>query len=340
MPRVVSERVGASRAERGVIALPAHVAPMLAVSSDLPTDGANYSFEWKWDGVRAIAYADRRVLRLDGRQGNDISIRYPELHPMRAALGKHTAVLDGEIVALDDGGQPSFARLQQRMHVTDPAMVARVARTVPVLYVIFDLMYLDGRSLIEAPYSDRRSLLEKLVLAGENWHVTTAYVNRGKEMLDTARRTRLEGIVAKRLDSRYEPGRRSPAWRKIKVIQRQEFVVGGWIPEAGTRSGRVGAMLIGYYDGEAFRYAGRVGTGLRAADHALLMPMMLRNRRAASPFADVVSPAGVHFTRPAIVIEVEYRRWPQQGLVQQAAYKGVRRDKLPRDVVKEPMLGA
>lgn len=313
---------------------------MLAVASaTIPHDAAAYNFEWKWDGVRAIAYVDRGRLRIDSRNLIDITRRYPELADLAKAVGpRRSAILDGEIVAFDEAGKPSFPLLQRRMHVDDPAAVKRLVNEVPIYYAIFDLLYVDGKSIITQPFAERRERLEALTLAGPSWQVSSSHVGEGDAMLEAARESRLEGIVAKRLDAPYEPGRRSTAWLKIKTVMRQEFVVGGWIPEAGTRDHRVGSMLLGYYDDAGvLRYAGRVGTGLNAEDHARITTLFGGVGSGKSPFADRVPAMGgaIRWLRPRTVIEVEYRRWPSNGMVQQGSYKGVREDKDARAVRKE-----
>src|SRR5439155_19099597 len=227
------------------------------LSAHLPADGQNWAFEYKWDGVRALAYHDGNSFTLESRNRLNITERYPELRALRESLGRRTVVLDGEIVALDEMDRPSFARLQRRMHVNDHAAIMRLMREVPILYVLFDVLYLDGRSLLDAPYSKRRALLEELTLAGPNWQVTPAHIDRGKAMLEAARENRLEGLVAKRLDSLYEPGRRSPMWLKVKIVQRQEFVIAGWTGESTGLADRIGTMLLGYYDCDGrLHYAG------------------------------------------------------------------------------------
>ena len=322
--------------------MPRHVAPMLAMlSAHLPPDGKQWAFEYKWDGVRAIAYHTRDQWLIESRNQLDITRRYPELHALHAVLGKHSAVLDGEIVALDDLDRPSFPRLQRRMHVNDAGQIARLTREVPILYVLFDLLYLDGKSLISLPYAERRAMLEELTLAGPAWQVTPSYVNRGKQMLDAARQNMLEGIVGKKLDSTYEVGRRSNCWLKVKIIQRQEFVIGGWTGESTGLRDRIGTMLIGYYDsGGKLHYAGHVGTGLVSADHAPLVRAFEKLARTTNPFVEKLPAARrggnkIMFLEPQLVAEVEYRRWPEGGLVQQASFKGLRRDKAARQVVKE-----
>jgi bifunctional non-homologous end joining protein LigD len=316
--------------------MPTSIDPMLAVSGELPRDPQNYNFEWKWDGVRALAFSDGKKLTLRSRNQIDITARYPELQSLAQALRGRPALLDGEIVALDDAGKPSFAVLQQRMHVIDAATIQKLMYRVPILYVVFDVLHVGKQSLLSSAYTERRKALEDLTIAGPSWQMTGAHIGEGAAMLSVARDTGLEGIVAKRLDGLYEPGRRSPSWLKIKVIQRQEFVVGGWMPEDGSQTGRIGSMLLGYHDAKGLlRYAGRVGTGLKAADHHALSALFVRQARNASPFSDRVPSSRVRFLAPRTVVEIEYRRWPIGGLVQQGAYKGVRFDKDPRQVVKE-----
>jgi bifunctional non-homologous end joining protein LigD len=321
--------------------MPEPFAPMLATLGELPARPDDYSFEYKWDGIRAICHHDGRRMRLFSRNRRDITSHYPELKRLSEALDRTRCVLDGEIVALDEGDRPSFARLQRRMHVAHPS--ASLVRQVPVWYVLFDLLYLDGRALFEEPYTTRHQLLEETTVAGALWRVTPAHIGEGATMLETARANGLEGLVAKRLDSIYEPGRRSPAWIKIKVVQSQEFVVGGWIEQAGAAAptgSRVGSLLIGYYDCHAkLRYAGGVGTGFDAREHARLAPLLAALARRTSPFADPVPSraAGrvVRFVKPTLVVQVEYRRWPTSGIVQHAAYQGLRTDKDASQVVKE-----
>ena len=322
--------------------MPRSVEPMLAVlAADLPSDGQEWAFEFKWDGVRAVAYHDATRWRIESRNRLDITRRYPELKALHEALGRRSVVLDGEIVALDEVDRPSFARLQRRMHVNDSAQIARLVREVPILYVLFDVLYIDGKSLTDRPYTERRQALEGLALAGESWQITPAQVGRGKHMLDAARENLLEGVIAKRIDSLYEAGRRSPMWRKIKIVQRQEFVIGGWTGESTGLADRIGTMLLGYYGGDGkLHYAGHVGTGLSGAHHAPLVRQFEKLAASSSPFVEnlpVARRGGMknHFLKPQLVAEVEYRRWPQGGMVQQASFKGLRRDKPAKQVVKE-----
>src|SRR5688572_8654496 len=248
---------------------PEHVPPMLAVDCgpELPADGAEWGYEYKWDGMRVICLWDGKRIRLESRNLLDATFKYPELHALGPAIGDTPAVLDGEVVALDTVDRPSFARLQQRMKVSSAATALRLAREVPVYYFIFDLLYLDGRPLLDRPLVERRARLEELTLLGPSWQVSPIHRGRkeGEAMFHTAKAHALEGLVAKRLESTYEPGRRSPAWRKIKLVMRQEVVVGGWTDEKGAGGRGLGALQLGYFDrsggGPRLRYAGSVGTG-------------------------------------------------------------------------------
>ena len=316
--------------------MPTAIAPMLAVLSDLPSDPGNWAFEYKWDGVRALAFWNGKRLTLHSRNQLDITRRYPDLQELGKALPRGGAILDGEILALDSDGKPSFARLQRRMHAEGTDNIARLVKQVPVWYVLFDILWLRGRSLFDQSYTRRREILEGLTVAGPAWQISPAHTGQGKEMLAAARQNALEGLVAKRLDSLYDPGRRSPNWRKIKVIFGQEFVIGGWVPEKGVNKNRVGTLLVGYYDCEGrLHFAGGVGTGFNAAFHASVTSQLLPLAISSNPFVQRVAKKDVIFVKPQLVAEVEFRRWPEGGQVQQASFKGIRTDKTAREVVKE-----
>ncbi len=313
--------------------MPEHVLPMLARPGQLPADQHKWSFEVKWDGVRAIAYVQPGRLRLESRNLNDVTDSYPEIRGLVEQLGMRDAVLDGEVVAFDEAGRPSFGRLQRRMHVSSPLAVRRLVASTPVVYAIFDLLFLDGRSLIELPYEQRRARLQQLELGGSAWRVPAVHPGAGEQLLQATRRQGLEGIVAKRLDSRYEPGRRGGAWLKIKHTLRQELVIGGWIPGEGRRADRIGALLMGYYRDGAFVYAGRVGTGFTAATLEQLARRLEPYRRETNPFSTGPKPPReAVFVEPACVAEIEFTEWTGDGVMRAPSFKGLREDKSPRDV--------
>lgn len=308
----------------------------------LPALQSDYAFEFKWDGMRALARCVDGQTSLITRNGIDATSRFPELVSLATSL-KHDAILDGEIVAMDDENNPSFARLQQRMHVADPAKARLLAKEIPVQFILFDVLFLRGRSVIGEPWTVRRALLEKLNLKGNSWELSPAVIGHGEALFATARKHQLEGIVAKKLDSVYEPGRRSPHWVKIKLVQRQELVVGGWTTERGS-PGALGSLLVGYFDStgrkQKLHFAGGVGSGFNSQTAATLLKTIQKLEIDTSPFAQPIprgarSSRDVHFAKPKLVIEVEYRRWPDGGMMQQAAFKGTRMDKRAGDVVRE-----
>src|ERR671914_1383085 len=246
--------------------MPEELAPMLATTGSLPPDDGRWAFEIKWDGVRAIAFVQGGRLVLRARSGRDITPRYPELRPLAAALAGREVVLDGEVVAFD-GARPSFQKLQSRMHLTSEHAVRRLARDDPVHYIAFDLLYLDGRSLMDLRYDERRAALAELELSGPTWQAPAHHVGDGAALLEATRAQQLEGVIAKRLDSPYVPGRRTQAWIKVKNICSDDVVIGGWLPGEGGRSGRLGALVIGIPDDDGvLRYAGRVGSGFTEAE--------------------------------------------------------------------------
>jgi len=313
---------------------PDRIQPMMAKTGPLPRDDSRWAYEIKWDGVRAIGYFEGGRMRLVSRNGNDITPRYPELRELARALAGREAVLDGEIVSFDAEGRPSFQRLQSRMHLTSEHAVRRLSQSEPVAYIIFDLLWLDGHSLLGLPYTERRERLLELGLTGPTWQTPASHVGDGAAMLDASRANGLEGIVAKRLDSTYSSGRRSTAWVKVKNFREADVVVGGWLEGEGGRSGRLGSLVVGIYDEGELRYAGRVGSGFDDRElkrvGALLEPLA----RADSPFAaKPAPPRGTHFVEPELVTRVAYGQWTDAGTLRHPVYKGLRDDVAPSDVV-------
>lgn len=315
--------------------MPAFVAPMLAELHTRAPVGPEWAFEFKWDGVRALARWDGWRLTLLGRNRTDFTPRYPELDSLDEVLGDRNAILDGEIVALDDQGRPNFERLQRRMHVTDPRRALALSRTTPVLYLAFDVLWLDGANVMGLPYLDRRELLVSLDLDRGPWRAPEHHLGHGAAMLRTAAGLGLEGIVAKRTDSTYQPGKRIEAWRKLRIDRRQEFVIGGWTPGKGARRGDLGALLVGFYEGEKLRYAGKVGTGFDRATLRQLRSLLKPIARGARPFTDDPKQREAKWVEPVHVCEVKFTEWTSAGQLRHPSYQGLRADKDPEDVVRE-----
>jgi bifunctional non-homologous end joining protein LigD len=309
--------------------------PMLARLSELPADEEGWGAEVKWDGVRAVAYCRPGRLELRTRNLNEVTGQYPEVRRLSRQLGSHEAVLDGELVAFDREGRPSFERLQQRIHQTSESVVRRRMKTHPVTYVVFDLLYLDGDDLMEEPYRRRRELLEQLELSGPSWQTPGYSTGHAAELLAASREQGLEGLVLKRLDSRYTPGKRPGSWLKVKNVTRQELVIGGWLPGEGRRRNRIGALLVGYYEDDGLRYGGKVGTGFSERDLEELASRLAPLERQTSPFARGRIPKGARFVEPDLVGEFDYRELTAEGMVRHGAFKGLREDKPAREVFLE-----
>jgi bifunctional non-homologous end joining protein LigD len=317
--------------------MPQRVAPMLARAGELPRDDERWAYEIKWDGIRAIAYSTPGVLRLQSRNLIDISERYPELARLNRALSTHRAILDGEIVALDERGRPSFGALQQRMQVQSAAQAKRLAARSQVTYMLFDLLWLDGHSLMELPYAERRERLAGLSLKGAAWQTPEHVRGNGEALLEAATAQGLEGVVAKRLDSAYEPGARSRCWLKIKTMGRQEFVIGGWLPGKGRRKETIGALLLGVHDPDgALRYVGRVGSGISERELDDLSRRLGGLERGGSPFArGGRPPREAVYCEPRLVCEVRFSEWTSAGQLRQPSYLGLREGKQAEEVVAE-----
>jgi len=311
--------------------------PMLATAGRLPI-GSGWAYEFKWDGVRAIVTVDSASegVRAVSRNDREISGSYPELVRLVDAADGHRLVIDGEIVAIDTSGRPDFGLLQQRMHVQRPAPA--LLRQTPVSYFAFDLLEVDGASLVGLPYAQRRDRLEALELARPpTVDVPPSFRDvAGEDLLNVARTQGLEGVVAKRLSSRYVPGRRSSDWVKVPLWKTIEAVVGGWQPGEGSRDGTLGSLLLGVYDDSGeLTYIGHVGTGFNAAMLRQLTTALAPLARDASPFANEV-PAllarRARWVEPKLVGEVMFRTWTHDKRLRHSTWRGLRADKDPADV--------
>lgn len=334
-----------ARVERGTVArgaaepLPDLVRPMLATAGDLPRDEAAFGYELKWDGVRAVVYVDRAGVRTLTRNDREVTGTYPEVRELAGALRGRPVVLDGELVAFDGRGRPSFGALQARMHVTKPAQVQRLRETVPVSYLVFDVLHLDGHSTLKLPYAERRIVIEELPLTGPRFQVPPYFRGSGADLLAASNERGLEGVVAKRLDSAYLPGRRSESWVKVKNVHTQDAVIGGWKPGEGRRTGTIGSLLLGVNAEPGLVYAGHVGTGFSEATLRQLRELLTPLERATSPFTgDIPRPFAkdARWVEPELVAEVAFGEWTREGRLRHPSYRGLRPDKTPGEVVREP----
>ncbi|MFI6517400.1 non-homologous end-joining DNA ligase [Spirillospora sp. NPDC050679] len=322
--------------------MPWPIEPMMAATGDLPEDAQHWGLELKWDGVRVITYVSADGVRGSGRRSTDLAGRYPELSGLADLLPHHDVVLDGEVVAFEDG-RPSFARLQRRMHVARPD--ARLIREVPVRYVVFDLLFLDGHLLYDMPYADRRALLGDLDLAEAGAVEVPPSLHGGDrdqvaELLEFTREQRLEGLMAKRLDSPYRPGRRVDFWRKVKNFHTREVVICGWRPGQGRRAGGVGSLLLGEYDDKGrLCYAGHVGTGLTDRALEALYRALTPLARATDPFDEPIPrehARDARWVEPRLVGEVAYSVRTRDGRLRFPVWRGLRDDKDPHEVTRDP----
>ncbi|WP_213455300.1 non-homologous end-joining DNA ligase [Rhizomonospora bruguierae] len=303
---------------------------MLAVPGGLPAS-PGWAYEFKWDGVRAVAVVRDGAVRLWARSGAEITTAYPELAGLRDVAGE--AVLDGEVVVLTEAGRPSFTLLAERMHVREPARAAHLAATLPITYMIFDLLRLGGLDLTGLPYAQRREHLEALGIAGARWAVPPVFAD-GRATYAAAMEHGLEGVVAKRLTSVYRPGLRSADWLKVKLEESREFVVGGWRP--GVR--RVGGLLVGLPAVQPGRltFHGRVGGGIGAAAERALLAALEPLRAARNPFVRGTVPRadakGAIWVQPVVVVEVKYGQRTPDGRLRFPRFLRIRPDLTPEEV--------
>ncbi len=317
--------------------LPNSIEPMKASLAEIPSVSDGWATEIKWDGVRAISFCEDGELRLQGRRLNDITGLFPEIEPLGHQAAAEGTVLDGEMVAFDEDGIPSFQRIQKRLRQDGERLRNR---SYVATFIIFDLLYADGVDMRDRPYSERREQLEARGLNGPTWQ-TPDYleVDIGSTLEATAEQG-LEGLVVKRLSSPYRGGSRNHDWLKLKNRNRQEFVVGGWLPGKGSRRDTIGSLLLGYWEnspgrGEHLRYAGRVGSGFSQGDLEAIADDLSGFGRDDSPFEDMPQTSGAHFVNPLRVVEVEFSEWTHDQRLRHPVFIGMRRDKDPGDVRRE-----
>lgn len=298
---------------------------MLATLGELP-EGEEWVYEIKWDGVRALARIDRdgrkRELRLTSRNDNDLTARYSDLEDLASAIPARAlpVLLDGELVAFDDDGKPNFGLLQQG--------------TRPVTFAIFDLLVERGEEITGLPWDERRARLEKLGISAARASVPGVY-DDGRELLERMIERGMEGVLAKRRTGTYRSGKRARDWIKVKPKPRQEFVIGGWTEGGGRRTGTIGALLLGFYDGKKLMYAGNVGSGFDGMDLAELDDALGPLASAINPFDAEVPGANTHFVKPELVAEIEYGEVTAAGHLRHPVYLGLRDDKPARNVTLE-----
>jgi bifunctional non-homologous end joining protein LigD len=314
--------------------------PMMAVLTSEPFDDDEWLFEVKWDGHRCLANLGTST-RLTSRTTRDMTAQFPELIDMHRQLAARNAVVDGEIVALDREGRPSFERMQDRFHRT-PEELARNKGRVPVQFLAFDLLWLDGQSLLDLPLVERRARLVEVLVQTRDIRLSQVVEGAGKDFFAQVKALQLEGMVAKRAASPYRPGARSHDWRKIKALCLQDCVIVGWTPGKGGRAATLGSLLLAVYDDGRLRYAGNVGTGFT---HAFLADLLDRlqalqvDKPQFEGFEGIPRPRGARFVRPELVCEVEYLKWTQDDKLRAASFKGLRPDKPASDARREHPVG-
>jgi DNA ligase D-like protein (predicted ligase) len=304
---------------------------MLATLTDRREFGDDWLLERKFDGERCVARKDRGDVRLESRTGRDLTGTYPEVRAALAPLQARSLLLDGEVVAYE-AEQTSFSRLQQRLGVREPS--PDLVAAFPVVYCVFDLLEVDGADLTDRPLLERRAWLEKTIRPRQGLQLSEAWRGDSERRFARACRSGWEGLIAKRADAPYEPGR-SKDWLKLKCSWEQEFVIGGYTDPAGSRTD-FGALLVGYYEEGGLRYAGKVGTGFTAGTLRDLGARLRELEAPESPFGDVRPiPRGTHWTRPELVAQIGFAEWTSEDRLRQPRFLGLRDDKRPDEVVRE-----
>jgi bifunctional non-homologous end joining protein LigD len=308
--------------------------PMLATPTGEAFDDPEWGFEPKWDGIRALAVCEEET-RLISRNDHDITVAYPELHRLHDRVVALEAILDGEIVAFHNG-IPSFQRLQQRMHLRDQRQIQQASRTIPVAFVVFDLLYLDGKDLTGLPLQERHRILEETIVPTDRIQLSPITESAGKALFAAAAEQGLEGIMAKRLSSRYLPGARSRDWLKIKVTFDADVVIVGWTEGEGQRAGSLGSLVMAVYDGGELRYVGNVGTGFNRDTLRDVFDQLQALEETERPFPSEVMRSNptlgrAHWVTPSLVAKVEHRQLTSAGRLRSPSFQGFREDKSPEE---------
>ena len=329
----------ASAQDAPLIPSPPRLQPMLAEGGGRPFDDAAWRFEPKLDGIRALAEMETGSTIFRTRRGRDVSYQYPDIHMIHELVDQVNAVLDGEIVAVNADGKDSFEVLQQRMNLQNEREIKRIAKLIPVSFVVFDVLWLDGRDTTGLALEERRELLELIVEEDHRLQLMSYADGEGNAFVDAARSLGLEGVVAKRRGSKYAPGRRTPDWKKIKLISTQDCVILGWTPGQGGRAGSFGALLVGAFDGGELKWVGQVGTGFSQKMLERLLEQLRPLVRKDPPIDDpgLKKLKGSTFVEPEVVCEVEYHEMTKStGKMRAPSFRGLRPDKTPDECVLEP----
>jgi bifunctional non-homologous end joining protein LigD len=323
--------------------MPQSIHPMLATLVDEPFTDPEWLFEVKWDGYRALAFLRNGRARLVSRNQNDLTAQYPELHGLASVIGADSAILDGEIVALDEQGRPSFSQMQQRAGMTGGQRHAPKAG-IPVQYYAFDLLYVEGYDLTRVDLEARKNLLSEILIRGERVRYSEHF-DDGLQLFEAARSQKLEGIVAKRRKSCYET-KRSREWLKVKITRRVECVIGGYTDPKGSRE-HFGSIVLGLYDDSGrLIHIGQAGSGFTEASHRQMWKLLQERQTNRSPFfGKVEALRRVHWVKPELVVEIKFTEWTHEtdaGGVKMRApvYEGLRFDKPAKECVLETPLSA
>jgi bifunctional non-homologous end joining protein LigD len=321
--------------------MPTEIYPMLATSIDKPFDGADWLFEIKWDGYRAVAFIENGKVRLVSRNQNELTHRYPELKDLANFVKAKSAILDGEVVALDDQGRPSFSLMQQRTGFRPGGRRGTINADVPVLYYAFDLLYLDGYDFRKLSLEDRKKKLASIIIAGDSLHFSDHYERQGIALFEMARKKGLEGILAKKRDSIYQE-RRSSEWLKIKIRHRLEAVIGGYTEPEGSRA-HFGSIVLGLYDKQGrLIHVGQAGSGFNQKSLGEIWSMLKKREAKQKPFyGEVEALRKVAWVKPELVAEIEYAEWTEGASggsgpkLRAPVFLGLRDDKAPKECLLE-----